>query len=236
MDPSSTHDDPRAPLEALLGRRFADWAEAEAGTVAGSLPAAIVLAAAACLAVGAANGLDPGGRRGPPRIVLPASHQLRFEAPLAQLLRLAGGRASAAGTVEACTPAELAAALPRAAAAVYVVHDRPGLPQGIDLPSFVAGAHGQSLPAMVIDAASGNWRGWLDAGADLVVLDTARALGGPQAGIILGRRVLIEACDAQRQGLGAILRPALESLAALERLALPPMPDGPPPPGTSFVA
>jgi L-seryl-tRNA(Ser) seleniumtransferase len=58
-----------------------------------------------------------------------------------------------------------------------------------------------------------NARASLEAGADLVLMSGDKALGGPQAGIILGRRPLVEAL--RKNPLARVLRPEKLMLAGL---------------------
>jgi L-seryl-tRNA(Ser) seleniumtransferase len=58
----------------------------------------------------------------------------------------------------------------------------------------------------------------LEAGADLVIFSGDKLLGGPQAGIIAGRRELVDACG--RHPLARTLRPGSLVLAAIQDTAL----------------
>jgi len=58
----------------------------------------------------------------------------------------------------------------------------------------------------------------LEAGADLVIFSGDKLLGGPQAGIIAGRRELVDACG--RHPLARALRPGSLVLAAIQDTAL----------------
>ena len=68
-----------------------------------------------------------------------------------------------------------------------------------------------------------DWPGFLAAGADLVLFSAQKAMGGPTAGVIAGRRDLVRACQAQNRGLGRPMKAGKEAvmgtIAALERWA-----------------
>ena len=104
-------------LQVLAGRLGAD-----AALVTANPQAAVVLAVAAVLAAGDAAAVRRlplvDGR--PNGIVLQRAQMVTFGAPITQLLRLAGGKPHAIGTVDACGAFELQAALPMAAGALYV--------------------------------------------------------------------------------------------------------------------
>ena len=56
---------------------------------------------------------------------------------------------------------------------------------------------------MIVDAAAEyGWREMLAAGADLVLFSAQKALGGPTAGLIAGKRDLVRAAYAQSGASG----------------------------------
>ncbi len=204
----------RGELDGLAALAFG----ADGAVAATRLEAGVALAAAALLA---GTGPERIGRlpdaAGPGSIVLQKGHAVRLGAPLTALLRLAGALPVEVGTVESCTATELGAALGDTAAGA-LFHVGATAPAGglLDLPAVSWACRSAGKPLMVVDAASGNWAAWLDAGAALVVLDVEAGLGGAEGSLILGRRPWIDAVAAQRGGIGAALLAGPRQTAAIE--------------------
>jgi L-seryl-tRNA(Ser) seleniumtransferase len=146
------------------------------------------------------------------------------------ILARSGASLLEVGTTNRTTPADYAEALDAGAAAVLKV--RPsnyrivGFTEEVALPELAALAHGRGVP-LVFDAGAGAPRHFaepgladepvpleaLDAGADLVCFSGDKVLGGPQAGILLGRADLVQ--RAARNPLARALRPDKLVLGAL---------------------
>lgn len=202
-----------APIEAALALHLG----APAATVVHGLPGAVLVAVAACLAGERLAHVDrlpeDGGR-----IVLQQAHAIRFGCRLEQILALAGAVPVPIGSADVAALYQLEGALADGAVgALFVVRpDRAGQTL-VDLPSFLFAAHARRLPVVVVAPEANDWTGLLDAGADLVVLDAAAALGGPSAGIIAGRAELVRAARLQRLGVGGLVQPTpalLDEVAA----------------------
>ena len=99
----------------------------------------------------------------------------------------------------------------------------------IDLQQAVAAAHRRGVAAIIDGAAQDMRIGELIAtGADLVLVSAHKYLASPTAGLVIGRRQLVEAVRAQHKGIGRGMKPTKEAivgaLAAIEerqRLDLP---------------
>lgn len=212
MSPDPTKTDARN-LDQLAAEAFA----AEGAVAAASLDAALTLAAAALLA-----GAEPAkvallpDVAGPRPIVLQKGHAVRLGAPLTTLLRLAGAVPVEVGTVEGCAAFELEAALDGAAGAVCHVGAGSTAAGLLDVAAMSWACQQAGKPLLVVDAASGSWAAWLDAGAALVALDVEAGIGGAEGGLLIGRRPWIEAAAAQRAGIGAALVAGPRQRAAIE--------------------
>lgn len=197
--------------EASIERAIAERLEAEAALVAASLAAAFCWALAGLIA-----------RAAPARgVVLPLAQLGRIEgAPLAGLIRLAGGRPRPVGTVADCPEPAFARALEERPATALLVVD-PALPEVLPPASFLWCCRRARVPALILDAASGRWAAWADGGAALVVLDGA-AWAGPACGILAGTGEAIAACRAAEAAAAAfrappVLRAGLAAVLAAGR-------------------
>jgi L-seryl-tRNA(Ser) seleniumtransferase len=77
------------------------------------------------------------------------------------------------------------------------------------------------VPVVVDAAAEYGWRDMLATGADLVLFSAQKALGGPTAGVIAGKRHLVRAAYAQSRGIARPMKAGKEAvvgtIAALRR-------------------
>jgi seryl-tRNA(Sec) selenium transferase len=84
----------------------------------------------------------------------------------------------------------------------------------IDLGAAAATAHKHGVPAVSDDAAQDfRVRDLLQTGADLVIVSAQKYLGGPTAGLIVGRQPLIAAVRAQERGSGRAMKASKEAIA-----------------------
>ena len=187
--------------------RAATALEAEAACVWANLAGAVVAAVAACVC-----GTHPGHVVALPatagRVVIPRAHLVEVAGgSLVQLVRLGGAEVREIGSVDRCPPDELETALATAHAGLVVAG---GSMSGPGLAEFAWACRRHERPAILVDLAAGGpgaHAGALDAGFSLVVLE-ARRLGGPAAGLVIGRCDLVAACAAQARGIGRLFVPA----------------------------
>lgn len=159
---------------------------------------------------------------------------------LPELLASTGARLREVGTTNRTTSADYAAAIGPDTGFVLKVH-----PSNFRITGFAAGVPTAALTGLgvplVVDTGSGllaphtvlpdepDVARTLAAGADLVVCSGDKLLGGPQAGLLLGRGDLVG--RLRRHPLARALRVDKLTLAALEATL-----GGPPPPVAGFLA
>ena len=191
--------------------------EAEAVAFTHCSAASVTVAVAACM-----TRSDPGAIARLPemrglrnRLLLPAAHDVAIGTKVSQMARMAGARVAIVGAVNRLSIGELASALAdRRVCALLLVWSAVTEESGQPLPAeMVFEAHRHDVPVIVHAAGETCWSAILDAGADLVLVSTHRAIGGPTCGIIAGRADLAEACALQRDGIGCGMRPTEEGVA-----------------------
>ena len=218
-DAAQWHVDMQA-LRDRAGERIAQCTGAEAGCVTAGAAAGIAIAVAACIT---GTRLDrivrlPDSDGLVNRVLLQAGHDIHFGAPLTQMIRLGGGRPVALGWTN-LVPAELldTALSDHAgnAAFVYVQSHHSIQEQMIALADCVLACHRCNVPVIVDAAAEDDLHRYIDAGADLVIYSGGKAIGGPTAGFICGRKDLIDACESQTRGIARAMKVGKEQIAGL---------------------
>jgi L-seryl-tRNA(Ser) seleniumtransferase len=144
---------------------------------------------------------------------------------LPELIESTGAKIREVGTTNRTTAADYAAAVGPQTAFVLKVHPSNYRIEGFTASASVADLAGLSVP-VVGDIGSGllgphpllpdepDATSWLDAGAALVTASGDKLLGGPQAGLLLGRSALI--ARLARHPLARALRVDKLTVAALE--------------------
>lgn len=207
-----------AELQDRASAMIATTFGSEAGYVTAGSAAAITIAVAAAM-----TGND-GGRvaqlpdtRGIKcHVVLQAGHDANFGAPVSQLIRLSGALPVLAGEVDHCSPSDLRKVLNvETAAAVYVVSHHTTPTGMIDLTEFCEICHSRGVPVIVDAAGEYDLREQLDAGADLAIASAHKNYGALTAGIVAGRKHLIDACRLQDHGIGRPMKVGKEGIASV---------------------
>lgn len=206
-------------MDALLdaaSSAIAGATGAEAGHMTACAAAAITIAVAATM-TGSDLALTerlPDCAELPNEVVLLKGHNCHFSGEIGQMIRLSGARLIEVGTVNRATGELLRGALnEHTTAALYVVSHQTAQTGMIDLPTFAKICHDAEIPVIVDAAAEYELRGFLAAGADLVLYSAHKFLGGLTGGIIAGRTDLIAACRLQDQGIGRTMKIGKEGVA-----------------------
>ena len=207
-----------AELQQRASAAIAEVTGAEAGFVTASCSAAITLSVAATITgpdLAAIEALpDAGGREN--RVIVQTGHLVNYGAPIDQAIRLAGGRVVPVGQATGAAAYQLDAALADgAAAALYVVSHHAVHYGQLPLPTFAAICRARGVPVIVDAASEYDLRGFLAAGADLVLYSGHKFLGGPTAGIIAGTKDLVRAAYLQNRGIGRGMKIGKEGIAGL---------------------
>jgi D-glucosaminate-6-phosphate ammonia-lyase len=207
-----------AQLQAIASGTIAAAFGCEAGCVTAGSAAGIAIAVAAAM-----TGLDrervaqlpdPSGMKH--RVIMQRGHDANFGARVSQMIRLTGATLDIVGTIERCGQDALRRALgPDTAAAVFVVSHHTAQSGMIGLAEFCAICRASGVPVIVDAAGEHDPRDQLGAGADLVIASAHKNYRALTAGIVAGRRALIEACLLQDAGIGRPMKVGKEGIASV---------------------
>ncbi len=210
-------------LHRLASRTIARLCGAEAGFVTASCSAGLTVACAAAM-TGANLALieqlpDTDGMKN--EVLIQTGHLVTYGAPVSQGIRMSGAKVVPIGAATDVKTYQLRHLIgPRTAAAMYVVSHHCVQYGQIPLPEFAAICREAGVPVIVDAASEYDLRGFLAAGADVVIYSAHKFLGGPTGGIIAGRKDLVRACFLQNSGIGRGMKVGKETIlgtiAALE--------------------
>ncbi len=204
-------------VQAAAGRIIAKATGAESGCVTACSAAGITLSVAACMTgndLGKVLQLpDPDGM--PYRVLIQKGHCVHYGAPITQAIRLAGGEPVEVGVVNRTTPDELRHELRKGqVAAVLAVESHHTVRHGwVRLPDLVKIAHEFNVPVIVDGAAQDQrLRELIGTGSNLVVTSAHKYLCSTTAGIVAGRKDLVDAVYLQNQGIGRGMKAGKEAI------------------------
>jgi L-seryl-tRNA(Ser) seleniumtransferase len=212
-------------LQAAAGRVIAAASGAESGCVTACTAAGITCSVAATM-----TGNDfakvlqlPDSDGMSNRVLIQKGHCVNFGHPITQSIRLAGAQAVEVGVINRCTPDELRHELDKGeVAAVMHVESHHTVQYGwVKLPQLVEIAHAAGVPVIVDGAAQDlRLRELIDAGADIVITSAHKYLCSTTAGVVAGRKDLVDAVYLQNRGIGRPMKAGKEAIlgamAALE--------------------
>jgi len=205
-------------LHRKAGAVIAEATGAEAGTVTACSAAGMAVSVAACM-TGADLGRieqlpDTTGMKN--EVVIQLGHMVNFGHPVEQDIRISGAKVCAIGQATETKMHQLEHALgPDTAAALYVVSHHTARFGMIPLKEFCDACHARDVPVIVDAASEYDLKGFLQAGADLVIYSGHKFLGGPTSGVVAGSKDLVRAVFLQNFGIGRPMKVGKESICGL---------------------
>ena len=211
-------------LQEAVSRKISHSLGVEAAAVVHCVAAAITITVAATI-TGTSRSLierlpDTTGMKS--RVVLPVTHSVNYGHPIEQAVRLAGAQPILVGNKTGCTIDEIAQACARSTTCcLLLVSSRLVSGTPVDFHEAVLAAHDHSVP-VIIDGAAQDFRisELLGTGADAVLLSGQKYLASPTAGLVIGRKEIIDSVREQEKGIGRGMKASKEAivgvLAAIE--------------------
>lgn len=218
------HSVEMAELQSVASEVIAEAYGTDAGCVTGCSAAGIAVAIAACM-----TGRDlarveqlPDTTGMKDEVVLQRGHNVTWGGHVLQTIELTGARAVEIGAATECGAYQLRHALgAQTAAALYVVSHHTVQTGLLDLETFCRVCHEAEVPVIVDAAAEPDFRDFVAAGADLVITSAHKVFASLTAGVIAGRKELVQACIWQEKGIGRPMKVGKEgvigAIAGIER-------------------
>lgn len=211
-------------LQDLASETISSFAGSEAATVTHCTASGITVSIAATM-----TGTNPDRIAALPDssamanvVVIPAGHNVNYGQSLVQAVRLSGANPVFAGDDALCTLDDLEQQISNHdSCCLLLTSSKLVQSPPIDFAGAIEIAHSYGIPA-VIDAAAQDFRirELVRTNADLVLISAQKYLASPTAGLVIGRRNLVDAVRAQENGIGRGMKATKESilgvLAAIE--------------------
>ena len=202
-------------LQRLASRQIAASTGAQAGYITASSAAGLTLSVAACMTGPRLAIVEqlPDTRGLKSKVLLQMGHAIHYGARVEQGIRLSGATVELVGSATSACGYQLAAAIDaNTAAAVYVVSHHVVDYGQIGLDEFIGICHANCVPVIVDAASEYDLRGFISAGADIVLYSAHKFLGGCTAGIAAGQKDLIRNMYLQNRGIGRGFKVGKESI------------------------
>lgn len=211
-------------LQTRSGEVIAKATGAEWGCVTACTAAGITLSVAATMTGNSLGKIaqlpDTVGMKND--VVVQKGHLVNFGAPVAQAVRLAGANVVEVGTINGASEALIDHAITENTAAVLFVVSHHTVQYGcVPMKQVVDLAHKRGVP-VIVDGAAQSFliQKIVATGADLVICSGHKYLSGTTAGVVCGKRELVEAVNLQNKGIGRPMKVGKEGIfgvmAALE--------------------
>jgi uncharacterized pyridoxal phosphate-dependent enzyme len=210
-------------LQRKAGKVIARLTGAEAGFVTASCSAGISMAVAGTITGDDLSAIEllPATKTNKNEILVQMGHVVSYGAPVDQAIRIAGGKPVLIGQATTCYDFHLEGAInDNTAAAIYVISHHVVNYGLLELKRFAEICHARNIPVIVDAASEYDLKGFLEAGADIVLYSGHKFLSGPTSGIVAGSKTLVRHAYLQNCGIGRGMKVGKESvygvMAALE--------------------
>lgn len=194
-----------ADLLEKTGAYLADLLDVEDAQIVSSASAGIAQSVAAVIGQGDLyHTYHPYTSRVTRReILLPKGHNVDYGTAVEVMVEMGGGRVVEAGYANMCTPEHIEMMVTANTAAVLYIKSHHTVQKSmLTVKEAAAVAHRHGLPLIVDAAAEEDLFKYIREGADLVIYSGAKAIEGPSAGLVIGKKELISWVRLQGKGIG----------------------------------
>lgn len=140
-------------------------------------------------------------------ILLPKGHNVDYGTPVEVMVAQGGGKVVEAGYANMCTPEHVAMMITENTAAILYIKSHHTVQKSmLSVAEAAQVAADHDLPLIVDAAAEEDLFKYVAAGADLVIYSGAKAIEGPSAGLVIGKKTYIEWVRLQGKGIGRAMK------------------------------
>lgn len=140
-------------------------------------------------------------------IILPKGHNVDYGTPVEVMVTQGGGKLIEAGYANMCSPEHLEMMVTDQTAAILYIKSHHTVQKSmLTVAEAATVAQQHSIPLIVDAAAEEDLFKYTEAGADLVIYSGAKAIEGPSAGLVIGKKKYIEWIRLQAKGIGRAMK------------------------------
>ena len=140
-------------------------------------------------------------------IILPKGHNVDYGTPVEVMVEQGGGQVVEAGYANMCTPEHIEMMITDQTAAILYIKSHHTVQKSmLSVPEAATVAKMNNIPLIVDAAAEEDLFKYIEAGADLVIYSGAKAIEGPSAGLVIGKKDYIEWIRLQGKGIGRAMK------------------------------
>ncbi|MGX7174108.1 DgaE family pyridoxal phosphate-dependent ammonia lyase [Enterococcus ratti] len=149
-------------------------------------------------------------------IILPKGHNVDYGTPVEVMVNLGGGQMIEAGYANLCTPQHIEQMITeRTAAILYIKSHHTVQKSMLTVEEAAKIAKKYQLPLIVDAAAEEDLFYYIQAGAQLVIYSGAKAIEGPSAGLVVGKKEYVNWVRLQSKGIGRAMKIGKENILGL---------------------
>ncbi|KAF1299487.1 L-seryl-tRNA selenium transferase [Enterococcus sp. JM4C] len=198
-----------ADLSVQTGAYIAKLLEVEDAQIVSSASAGIAQSVAAVIGEGSTfHAYHPYTEKITKReIILPKGHNVDYGTPVEVMVQQGGGQVIEAGYANMCSPEHLEMMITEQTAAILYIKSHHTVQKSmLTVKEAAEVAKRHQLPLIVDAAAEEDLFKYINDGADLVIYSGAKAIEGPSAGLVIGKKSYIEWVRLQGKGIGRAMK------------------------------
>lgn len=144
---------------------------------------------------------------------MPKGHNVDYGTAVEIMIQQGGGQVVEAGYANMCTPEQIEMMITEETAGILYIKSHHTVQKSmLDVSEAAQIAKKHQLPLIVDAAAEEDLKKYVQLGADLVIYSGAKAIEGPSAGMVIGKKTYVSWVRMQSKGIGRSMKIGKESI------------------------